>query len=80
MLAEKFILMLEARIRSGQYLDGSQHVYGQQRAMNPVELLTIKVVVKMMAGATYLIHRGSHPDQRRTILDKPLGRNKTQVS
>jgi hypothetical protein len=49
MLAEKFILMLEARIRSGQYLDGSQRMHGHQRTLNLAELLTTKVVVKMMA-------------------------------
>ena len=34
MLAEKFILVLEARIRNGQYLDGSERVHGNQPALN----------------------------------------------
>jgi hypothetical protein len=37
MLAEKFILWLEARIRSGQYLDG-RRVHEFQPALNPAEL------------------------------------------
>jgi hypothetical protein len=37
MLAEKFILWLEARIRSGQYLDG-RRTHEFQSALNPAEL------------------------------------------